>query len=406
MCYGGGAGGRYHTIGSLVGINTYFLARCFVLSSLLTLPNKLAGQKFQIDTSPAASHPSLNQVMMCDQRDSDAEESIDEPEENEEVNESDHDEYSSGDDTRSLLSDDDSGEENIDSDDDDDDDSEGLTLEEMRKFICTFTRGNYEDKIENALGRGADRLLSTTANAVIGLYNKPADWMERNAVGLENLKEQLQQCIRMAEDGKSFSIVLEQMQRYQSDAPVVWHDPSINPYWEKLTTACRNRTRESLRIDDISIVNVEMRKETVAALLASLHGGIWISPPQPNNNHSICRVNFANTNLCGESLVSLSSFVEQSPSLRLVRLSHNRIGGMNLALRLSRALKPHPNMIMLIMTHCDLGNDPDILSVILQSDVKEIDLSHNYIDSLGGVKISEYLVGRNPPVKSLSLDYN
>jgi hypothetical protein len=78
---------------------------------------------------------------------------------------------------------------------------------------------------------------------------------------------------------------------------------------------------------------------------------------------------------------------------------------MNLALRLSRALKPHPNMIMLIMTHCDLGNDPDILSVILQSDVKEIDLSHNYIDSLGGVKISEYL-GRNPPVKSLSLDYN
>jgi len=103
--------------------------------------------------------------------------------------------------------------------------------------------------------------------------------------------------------------------------------------------------------------------------------------------------------------VLLLSFVEQSLGLRLVRLSHNRIGGMNSALRLSRALKPHPNMKMIIMTHCDLGNDPDILSVILQSDVKEIDLSHNYIDSLGAVKISQYLES-NPPVKLLKLDNN
>jgi len=257
--------------------------------------------------------------MYRDQHDSDAEESIDESEEKEEVNESDHDEYSSGDDTRSVPSDDDSGEENIDSDDDDDNDSEGLTLKEMRKFICTFSRGNYEDKIENGLGRGADRPLSTTADAVIGLYNKPADWMERNAVGLRKLKWQLQQCIRMAEDGKSFSIELEEMQIDQSDTPVVWHDPSINPYWEQLTTACRNLTRESLRIKNIFIENVEMRKETIAALLTSLHGGMWISPPQPNNNHSICKVKFANTNLCGEGIVSLSSFVEQSPGLQLVR---------------------------------------------------------------------------------------
>jgi hypothetical protein len=106
--------------------------------------------------------------MYRDQRDSDAEESIDEPEENEEVNESDYDEYSSGDDTRSLPSDDDSGEENTDSGDDDDDDSKGLTLKEMIKFICTFIRGNYEDKMDNALCRGADRPLSTTADAVIG----------------------------------------------------------------------------------------------------------------------------------------------------------------------------------------------------------------------------------------------
>ena len=57
------------------------------------------------------------------------------------------------------------------------------------------------------------------------------------------------------------------------------------------------------------------------------------------------------------------------------------------------------------MTHCDLGNDPGILSVILQSDVKHIDLDFNNIDSSGAIKISEYLTG-NPPVKYLDLENN
>jgi Ran GTPase-activating protein (RanGAP) involved in mRNA processing and transport len=57
------------------------------------------------------------------------------------------------------------------------------------------------------------------------------------------------------------------------------------------------------------------------------------------------------------------------------------------------------------MSHCDLGNDLDTLSVILQLYVEEICLSHNNIDSRGAVKISEYL-GRNPPLKSLNLHDN
>jgi hypothetical protein len=42
---------------------------------------------------------------------------------------------------------------------------------------------------------------------------------------------------------------------------------------------------------------------------------------------------------------------------------------------------------------------------ILQSDVKRIYLDNNNIDSLGAVKIAEYLE-TDPPIKELSLDYN
>ena len=48
--------------------------------------------------------------------------------------------------------------------------------------------------------------------------------------------------------------------------------------------------------------------------------------------------------------------------------------------------------------HCDLGSSPEILSVIviLQSDVEYIGIDNNNIDSLGAVKIDEYLEG-DPP---------
>jgi hypothetical protein len=57
------------------------------------------------------------------------------------------------------------------------------------------------------------------------------------------------------------------------------------------------------------------------------------------------------------------------------------------------------------MEHCDLGRDPEILSIILQPDVKHINLSHNNINLLGAVKISAYLEG-HPPVKFLTFDNN
>jgi hypothetical protein len=136
-----------------------------------------------------------------------------------------------------------------------------------------------------------------------------------------------------------------------------------------------------------------MRKETVSALVRSLCGRAI---------NSIKFVSFINTNICGEGVVSLSTLVEQSLGLDHLDLSQNRIDDMNSALCLSRALKSHPNIASLQMSQCELGNDSEILAVILQSDVSDVILSHNKIGSSGAVKISEYLEG-NPPLKELNL---
>jgi len=72
---------------------------------------------------------------------------------------------------------------------------------------------------------------------------------------------------------------------------------------------------------------------------------------------------------------------------------------------LSRSLKTHTRINDLLLTHCDLGSSPEILLVLLQSDVKYINLDNNNIDSLGAVKIAEYL-GSNPPIQRIDLDHN
>jgi Ran GTPase-activating protein (RanGAP) involved in mRNA processing and transport len=72
---------------------------------------------------------------------------------------------------------------------------------------------------------------------------------------------------------------------------------------------------------------------------------------------------------------------------------------------LSRALKSHTVINQLHLTHCDLGSNPAILSVILQSDVKSINLNNTNIDSLGAIRIAEYLES-DPPIWSIDLDHN
>jgi hypothetical protein len=140
-----------------------------------------------------------------------------------------------------------------------------------------------------------------------------------------------------------------------------------------------------------------MKKECFAALVAMFVSG-------RATNSSTC-TGFINANLCEEGIISLSKLVEASSMLNIFSLSHNRIDNMESASSLSRSLRNHNHISWLHLTHCDLGSSPEILLLILQSEIKCINLAHNNIDSLGAVKIAEYLEG-DPPIKELSLTCN
>ena len=147
----------------------------------------------------------------------------------------------------------------------------------------------------------------------------------------------------------------------------------------------------------IHISNVEMKKECLAALVAIFRSGRAANLSK--------MITFRNTNLCGNCIAHLTKLVDASSMLYILVLDHNRIDNMESARYLSRSLRSHACIRRLCLNHCNLGSSPEILLVILQSDVKGIDLSNNNIDSLGAVKIAEYLES-NPPIEYLFLGHN
>jgi Ran GTPase-activating protein (RanGAP) involved in mRNA processing and transport len=97
--------------------------------------------------------------------------------------------------------------------------------------------------------------------------------------------------------------------------------------------------------------------------------------------------------------------VDVSVELDQLHLYHNWIDIMELAFCLSRSLRNHEHIIWLKLPHCNLGSTPEILSVLLRSNVKYMILDDNNIDKLGAVKIAEYLRS-NPPIRRIDLDSN
>jgi hypothetical protein len=87
------------------------------------------------------------------------------------------------------------------SDDDDsvvitvgDDDDEEEDCYEL--FLRTFHNGNYDAVLDKKLNfdREDDLDIILPIRPMQELYNKPDNWVERNRVGLEKIKEQLQHC--------------------------------------------------------------------------------------------------------------------------------------------------------------------------------------------------------------------
>jgi hypothetical protein len=179
--------------------------------------------------------------------------------------------------------------------------------------------------------------------------------------------------------------------------PIVWHEPILAECWSQLkATIDRKKQQLGIFIDinRINIENVELKKECMAALVAILsNGGTTISTTY---------VNFDNANLCREGIISLSELVDLSSHLDELHIKHNRIDSMESARCLSRSLKSHTCNNQLCLTHCDIGRSPEVLLALLQSDVEYINIENNNIDSLGAVKIAEYLES-DPPMKQFHL---
>ena len=274
----------------------------------------------------------------------------------------------------------------------------------VEKFIRTFDIGNYDIEFDNALSY--DRGVILPAQPTQASYIKPDNWIERNRIGLEKLEGRLQSCIESVSHGTSLELKLSHNSNgdelMDNEESIVWHEPILDEYWDQLENEIDRRKQLGIvtKITGIDIRNVEMKKDRIAALVA-----IFRSVNNSSTDVSFINVSFINANLCEEGIVLLSELVDVSSKLIWLFLHHNRIDNMDSARCLSRSLKLHICINRLWLTHCDLGSTPEILLVILQSDVDYINLYNNNIESLGVVKIAEYLEG-DPPIRRIDLDHN
>jgi hypothetical protein len=229
----------------------------------------------------------------------------------------------------------------------------------------------------------------------------PAELEERRAIAVENLKLQLKGLAHEVDTGVlSLIYLLSNSTRVTEigppnvEEPVLSHDPSLETHWTEFFTALENSDK-AIKITSIHFTKIEMIKDVVDQFMRSLSG----------QTSTLRSITFGHTNLCGEGLLSLSTLVEQCPVLESLELSHIQIDDINVATCLSSALTSLPRTIYLQLPYCNIGNNPEILSVILQSEVRYINLSNNSIESLGVVKIAEY-IERNLPTQHLYLGNN
>jgi hypothetical protein len=320
----------------------------------------------------------------------------DDVEDGEEIDNDDDDESSEAD-----GMDNSSGSED-DLDDLGEDNDEVIDDELVDKFIRTFHNGDYDAEFDVALS--VDRSVSVpNGRPTQASYNKPDNWVERNRIGLEKMKRQLQNFINLVTEDQSSKVRLylthndRWFQLGDNEEPIVWHDEILDEYWDRMKARLDGRKQLEIYTDikDIEIENVEITKDRIATLVTALSGHV----------NTTEYIQFNNVNLCEEGIGQLSKLVDVSSNLKEFCLHHNRIDNMESARCLSRSLKLHTRINYLDLAHCNLGSSPEILSVILQSDVKQINLNSNNIDSLGVVKIAEYLES-NPAVEYMSLTNN
>jgi hypothetical protein len=223
------------------------------------------------------------------------------------------------------------GESEEESEDDDD-------TEIVETFILTFHNGDFDAEFNDALrfDRGTPLLDRPTQTS----YIKPNNWRERNRIGLEKMKEQLQTCIYKVSHGHSLNLHFTHNygtphQLMDSEEPIVWHEPVLDECWDEIEAKLYEQKQQEIvkMINGIHIANVEITKERMAALVDICSIG--------RTTDSNFDVTFNNTNLCGEGIAWLLKLADVIVGLRCFYLRHNRIDSMELARCFSRSLKSH-----------------------------------------------------------------
>jgi hypothetical protein len=165
---------------------------------------------------------------------------------------------------------------------DDDEDSSGsdddVNIEDVKKmerFARTFNNGDYDQDLDDELSLKESGSLSHI-RATQALYNKPNDWVERNRIGLEGMKRQLQSCIDSVLQVTGLELRLSHNgsvdQLIDNEEPIVWHEPVLDEYWNRFEKMGESGLLTT-DIHTIYISNVEMKKERMAALVAMFLSG-------------------------------------------------------------------------------------------------------------------------------------
>jgi RNA polymerase-binding transcription factor DksA len=160
-----------------------------------------------------------------------------------------------------------------DNDDDDEEESEDdgeIDIEDeiVEQFTRTFHNGDYDQEFDTGLSIDEVYLPARPTQT---LYNKPDNWRERNQIGLEKIKRQLQSCIEWVSHDTSFNLELIHngpgIQLVDNEGPIVWHEPIFDEYWNQLETEIDLRKIDLRKqkeiisdIRDIHIENVEIKK--------------------------------------------------------------------------------------------------------------------------------------------------
>jgi len=120
----------------------------------------------------------------------------------------------------------------------------------LEAFMRTFHTGNYDNTFDEALS--SDQGVAFTTRATQASYNKPDNWRERNRIGLDKVKAQLQTCIDSMTHVTSFRLSLKHndVDEYiiGNDEHIVWHEQILDRSWDEVKAAIDRRKKEAVGI--------------------------------------------------------------------------------------------------------------------------------------------------------------